>query len=132
MIPSFAKTNSAPKYAEIALPLPLRQTFTYSLPAFLQENIKIGSRLLVPFGKRNLTGYVVELHQTLNEELEIEESQVKDALELLDEEPLLTAEILRLTQWAADYYSAAWGEMLKASLPAGVNVETEQIVKITA
>lgn len=131
MIPSFSKPDTAPKYAEIALPLPLRQTFTYSLPAFLQENIKIGSRLLVPFGKRNLTGYVVELHASLNEELEVEESQIKDALELLDEEPLLTAEILRLTQWAADYYSAAWGEMLKASLPAGVNVETEQIIKIT-
>lgn len=128
----FAKNLPAPKYAEIALPVPLRQTFTYSLPDFLRENVKIGARLLVPFGKRNLTGYIVELHENLSEDVEIEESQIKDALELLDEEPLLTEEILRLTQWAADYYSAAWGEMLKASLPAGVNVETEQILRITA
>lgn len=129
---SFAQDLPLPKFVELALPLPLRQTFTYRLPQHLQENIKIGSRLLVPFGKRNITGYVVELHETLDEALEIEESQIKDALELLDEEPLLTDEILRLTNWTADYYASSWGEVLKASLPAGVNVETEQIVQITS
>jgi primosomal protein N' (replication factor Y) len=121
-----------PNFAELALPLPLRQTFTYRLPENIRENVKIGSRLLVPFGKRNLTGYTVELHENLEEGLEIEESQIKDAIELLDEVPLLTDEILRLTNWTADYYSASWGEVLKASLPAGVNIETEQIVQITS
>ncbi len=121
-----------PQFAELALPLPMRQTFTYRLPCHLQEKVKIGSRLLVPFGKRNMTGYIVELHETLDEALEIEESQIKDSLELLDEEPLLTAEILKLTNWTADYYAASWGEVLKASLPAGMNVETEQIVQITS
>lgn len=124
--------NTPPQFAELALPLPLRQTFTYRLPEHIRENIKIGSRLLIPFGKRNITGYTVELHETLDEALGIEDSQLKDALELLDEEPLLTEEILRLTNWTADYYAASWGEVLKASLPAGVNVETEQIVQITS
>jgi primosomal protein N' (replication factor Y) len=124
--------KNPPQFAELALPLPLRQTFTYRLPENIRENVKIGSRLLVPFGKRNLTGYTVELHEELDEALEIEESQIKNAIELLDEEPLLTDEILRLTNWTADYYAASWGEVLKASLPAGVNVETEQIVKITS
>lgn len=124
--------KNPPQFAELALPLPMKQTFTYRLPENIQENVKIGSRLLVPFGKRNLTGYTVELHEHLEEGLEIEESQIKNAIELLDEEPLVTDEILRLTNWTADYYSASWGEVLKASLPAGVNVETEQIVQITA
>lgn len=127
----FFSEKLLPQFAELALPLPMRQTFTYRLPENLRENVKIGSRLLVPFGKRNLTGYTVELHQELDEGLEIEAENIKDAIELLDEEPLLTDEILRLTQWTADYYSASWGEVLKASLPAGVNVETEQIVQIT-
>lgn len=127
----FPKSNPL-QFAELALPLPLRQTFTYRLPENIRENVKIGSRLLVPFGKRNLTGYTVELHETLDEGLEIDAENIKDAIELLDEEPLLTDEILRLTQWTADYYSASWGEVLKASLPAGVNVETEQIVQITS
>ncbi|HRH41317.1 MAG TPA: primosomal protein N' [Pyrinomonadaceae bacterium] len=123
--------QNPPQFAELALPLPLKQTFTYRLPENIRENVQIGSRLLVPFGKRNLTGYTVELHETLDESLGIEESQIKEAIELLDEEPLITEEILRLTNWTADYYSASWGEVLKASLPAGVNVETEQIVQIT-
>jgi primosomal protein N' (replication factor Y) len=126
------KERALPEYVEVALPIPLRQTFTYRLPVGLQENIKIGARLLVPFGKRQLTGYTVALHTELNPELEIEEETIKEALELLDAEPLLTEEIIRLTQWSADYYAASWGEVLKASLPAGINATTEQIYSITA
>jgi len=120
-----------PEFVEVALPLPLRQTFTYRLPVGLRENIKIGARLIVPFGKRQLTGYAVALHAELNPELEIEEETIKEALELIDAEPLLTEEIIRLTQWSADYYAASWGDMLKASLPAGINRTTEQIYTIT-
>ncbi len=123
--------NAPPKYVEVALPIPVRQTFTYILPVGLQENIKPGARLLVPFGKRQLTGYVVALHSKLDDALEIEESALREAVELLDAEPLLTEEILRLTQWAADYYASSWGEVLKASLPAGINRTTEQIYSIT-
>lgn len=129
---SITKDAPAPEFVEVALPVPLRQTFTYRLPVGLRENVKLGARILVPFGKRQLTGYAVALHRFLNPELEIEAENIKDALELLDSEPLLNAEILRLTQWAADYYAAAWGEMLKASLPAGINASIEQIYTITA
>ncbi|MGI8469057.1 MAG: hypothetical protein ACR2N3_11470, partial [Pyrinomonadaceae bacterium] len=129
---SLIKTAPAPRFAEVALPLSLRQTFTYGLPDNLAEIVKLGARLLVPFGSRQLTGYVVALHETLSEEIEFEAESVKDALEIIDVEPLVTPEILRLSQWTADYYSAAWGEILKASLPAGVNSTSEQIVTITA
>jgi primosomal protein N' (replication factor Y) len=127
-----AEDRPKPEYVEIALPLPLRQTFTYRLPVGLRENVKLGARLLVPFGKRQLTGYAVALHTKISPELEIEEETVKEALELLDGEPLLTEEIIRLTQWSADYYAASWGEVLKASLPAGINATTEQVYSITA
>ena len=128
---TFLQDLPKPQYVEVALPLPLRQTFTYILPVGLQESIQIGARLLVPFGKRQLTGYAVALHQDLDSELEIEESALKEAIELLDAEPLLTAEIIKLTQWTADYYSSSWGEVLKASLPAGINANVEQVVSIT-
>ncbi len=121
-----------PKYVEVALPIPLRQTFTYILPVGLQDSIKTGARLLVPFGKRQITGYAVALHEDLSLELEIEESALKEAIELLDAEPLLTEEIIKLTQWTADYYASSWGEVLKASLPAGINASVEQVVSITA
>jgi primosomal protein N' (replication factor Y) len=86
---------------------------------------------MVPFGNRLLTGYAVALHTSLDPELGIEENSVKDVSEVLDETPLVNDEILSLTKWTADYYAASWGEMLKASLPAGVNVTVVQFAKIT-
>ncbi len=109
----------------------MRRTFTYRLPIGFGGLVKPGSRLLVPFGKRSLTGYTVALSAELDPELGIDESVVKDAAVLLDEEPLLTEEILALTQWTADYYAASWGEILKASLPAGINTASEMVVQIT-
>jgi len=124
--------ESPPEFVEVALPLPMRQTFTYRLPFGLRDSVKIGARLLVPFGKRQITGYAVALHTKLSEEIEIEESAIKEAAELIDEEPLITEEILKLTQWTADYYASSWGEVLKAALPAGINAASEQIISITS
>ena len=86
--------------------------------------------MLVPFGTRNLTGYIVDLQEKLDPELGLAETDVKEALELLDELPLITSEILELTRWAADYYAASWGEMLKASLPAGINTPSERVLSV--
>ncbi len=128
---TIARESPPPEFVEVALPLPMRQTFTYRLPVGLQETVKIGARLIVPFGKRQLTGYAVALHSTLNPELGIEAETIKDALELLDAVPLLTEEIIKLTQWSADYYAASWGDVLKAALPAGINATVEQIYTIS-
>jgi primosomal protein N' (replication factor Y) len=118
-------------FVDVALPLPLRQTFTYLLPPGLRDHVKKGARLLVPLGNRRLTGYAVGFREELDPALEIEEGAIKEIIELLDEEPLLTDEILQLTRWTADYYVSSWGEVLKASLPAGINASVEQVVSIT-
>ncbi len=110
-------------YVEAALPVPLRRVFTYRLPEEMRENIKLGARLKLPFGRRNVTGYAVGLHPELPTDIDIDESKIKNVIELSDDEPLITPEILKLTQWTADYYASFWGEMLKASLPAGINSE---------
>src|SRR5215207_8185749 len=119
------------RFSEVALPLPPRRTFTYCLPAPLRYPARLGARVIVPFGPRLLTGYIVALHRDLDPELGVEESSVKDITELVDEAPLISDEILELTRWAADYYAASWGELLKASLPAGINAAVEQVVRIT-
>ena len=122
---------SFPRYVEVALPLPIRRTFTYRLPIGFGDAVRPGARLLVPFGRQTLTGYAVAVHETVPDGLSVEDSALRDAIELLDEEPLVTEEILRLTKWTADYYAASWGDILKASLPAGINAATERIVAIT-
>ena len=126
-----AKDSPYTEYAEVALPIPLRKTFTYRVPAALRDSILPGTRVLVPFGKRKLTGYAVALHSKIPEDSEIGESAIKNIIRALDTEPLITPEILKLTQWAADYYLASWGDILKASLPAGINVRAETHYAIT-
>ena len=125
------KTTTATKYAEVALPLPMRQVFTYRLPHRFAEVTKVGARVIVPFGSRNLTGYVTAINDSFTPTNYFDETKLRDIIQLLDTEPFLTPEILRLTRWSADYYAASWGEMLKSSLPAGVNLRREEILSIT-
>ena len=121
-----------PQYAEVAVPLRVTQTFTYRLPLALREDARLGSRLLVPFGRKRLTGYIVALLEKLDPAADLTDAEIKDAEELLDAEPLLTPEVLEITRWVADYYAAPWGEVLKAALPAGLNATVEQILSITS
>ena len=124
-------TPPTPLYAEVAVPLHVTQTFTYRLPLALREDARLGSRLLVPFGRKRLTGYIVALLEALDPAADLSDAEIKDAEELLDAEPLLTPEVLEITRWVADYYAAPWGEVLKAALPAGLNATVEQILSIT-
>src|SRR5262249_62340624 len=106
-------------FAEIAIPLNVHQTFTYRLPASFAANAKAGCRVLVPFGKQLLTGYIVDIHETLEEAGQEEEGfQNKNVEELFDTEPLVTAEMHNLTKWMADYYYPPPGATIKDTPPA--------------
>ena len=119
-------------YAEVAIPLHVHQTFTYRLPETIAASAKPGARVLVPFGRQLLTGYIVHLHETLEESGQTDEGfEIKDAEELFDTEPLVTPELLDLTKWIADYYYAPWGETIKSCLPAGINSDAETLFTIT-
>ncbi|MBC7909023.1 MAG: primosomal protein N', partial [Pyrinomonadaceae bacterium] len=103
----------------------------YRLPLALRREARLGSRLLVTFGRKRITGYIVALHHELDPASDLQDEKIKDAEELLDAEPLLTPEILEITRWVAEYYAAPWGEVLKAALPAGLNATVEQLLYIT-
>jgi primosomal protein N' (replication factor Y) (superfamily II helicase) len=119
----------AERYAEVAVPLFVRQTYTYRLPGALAERTLPGCRVFVPFGKKIVTGYVVALHSELDQELDA--TSIKDVEELLDDQPVVTEEILRLTHWVSDYYYAPWGECLRAALPAGLATSSEPYLTVT-
>jgi primosomal protein N' (replication factor Y) (superfamily II helicase) len=117
-------------FAEVAIPIYVNQTFTYLVPERLEIAAQVGCRCLVPFGNRSLTGYIVALNLSLNnEELSIE--SVKEITSILDDTPIIIPDVFELTRWIADYYYAPWGEVLKAALPAGINISTEMIISIT-
>lgn len=119
----------ADRYAEVAVPLYVRQTYTYRLPAVLAERAAPGCRVLVPVRNKIVTGYVVAVHDEPGDGLE--PGSIKDVEQLVDEEPIVTPEILGLTQWVADYYYAPWGECLKSALPAGLAASSEAYATIT-
>jgi primosomal protein N' (replication factor Y) (superfamily II helicase) len=116
-------------FAEVAVPVYVRQTFTYRLPGDMASRASVGCRVLVPFGKKFLTAFIVDLHE--NPQSDVDESDIKDVEELLDESPIITREIMELTRWISDYYFAPWGECLRAALPAGAISISEQILSIT-
>ncbi|HVG22216.1 MAG TPA: hypothetical protein VNI02_24480, partial [Blastocatellia bacterium] len=116
-------------FAEVAVPVYVRQTFTYHLPGDMAGRAQVGCRAIVPLGKKLLTGFIVALdHRPAGE---ITENGIKDVEELVDESPIISRDILELTRWMADYYYAPWGECLRTALPAGATVATEQVLTIT-
>ncbi len=104
-------------YAEIVFPLPLRKVLTYSVPESF--NCTPGMRVLCPLGRRNEVGFVVNI----KEKNESFSGRIKNIVDLLDSEPILSEKMLSLTKWAADYYFVGWGEMIKAALPAAVHLK---------
>ena len=116
-------------FAEVAVPIYIRQTFTYRLPGDMATRAHVGSRVQVPFGKKYLTAFIVELHEKLDDE--IDQTQIKEVEELIDESPVITPEILELTKWVADYYFAPWGECLRAALPAWRDLDQRTDARVT-
>ena len=122
-------------FIDVILPLPLDGLFTYSIPAPLVEQVKIGVRVLVPFGRsKTYVGIVAKTHK---EDVPPREIQIKDILQVLDTEPILLDTQLRLWQWIADYYMSPIGEVYKAALPSGLKAEdgyrpkTETYIRLT-
>ncbi len=102
-------------YAEIALPVPVGGTFTYVIPEEIRESIAPGCRVMVPFGRRRMTGYVISTHSRTPEGF-----RLKNISTLLDEAPLITPALLELAGWMQEKYVHSLGEVLRAILPASL------------
>ena len=123
--------SPSPEYAEVAVPLRVKHTYTYRLPVAYRQNARVGARVIVQFGRQQVTGYIVDLRESFETKSGLTDADIKPVIDLLDDEPLLIPEILTIVQWVADYYAAPWGEVLKAALPAGLNVAHEKVFRIT-
>lgn len=113
------------RYADVILPLPIYTSFTYEVPELMHEQVKVGSRVLVPFGNSGChTGIVESLH-SVTPSADVE---TKEIIVVLDTEPILRHPQLRFWRWMAQYYLCAPGEVMKAALPAALKVESESWV----
>jgi primosomal protein N' (replication factor Y) len=105
------------RYVRVALPVPLRQVFTYEAPGALGP--LPGCRVRVPFGARRLVGLCVEADATLDPGLD--PAKVRPIETVLDPSPILSPELVALSSFIADYYLAAPGEALLLPLPGGLS-----------
>ncbi|HKO62873.1 MAG TPA: DEAD/DEAH box helicase family protein, partial [Pyrinomonadaceae bacterium] len=125
------QSETPPVYAEVAVPLHVASSFIYKLPPEMRALAQAGSRLVVPLGRKRVTGFIVKLHADLAATPNLTESEIKDVDELVDLVPLLTPELLELTKWVADYYLSPWGEVIKAALPPGITPSIDDYLTIT-
>lgn len=97
---------------EVALPVNINQNFDY----ISDENVKIGCRVIVPFGKKKLTGFVVDIKEK-SQKPGIN-SRLRKIIKVVDDEPLINDELLELAKWISEYYLCSQGVALNLILPS--------------
>lgn len=106
------------RYVDVILPRPLEGYFTYAISDELAAGVKLGIRVLVPFGaSKTCTAMAVRVHD------EKPDFDTKVVLQVVDSAPMLLPQQLDLWQWIAQYYMAPIGDVYTAALPAGLKDE---------
>jgi primosomal protein N' (replication factor Y) (superfamily II helicase) len=116
-------------YCEVALPVPLRSLFTYAIPDRLAGSICAGSRVLVPFRNRVMTGVVVEVSTRRPDPERVK--NIREIVEALDPIPSLPPKLLELGRWISGYYVAPPGEVFRAMLPPQIDLRHEREFLLT-
>lgn len=101
-------------FAMVALDLPLKQSFTYAIEPAMQDKVAVGHRVVVPFGKREMTGYVIDLMDAFSSTYEL-----KAIKRVIDASPLYGKQLLDLAAWMSRYYLCSLGEALSMMIPGG-------------
>ena len=127
------------RVVSVAVPVPAVDTLSYRVPEALAMPVP-GARVLVPLGTRTMTGVVVDgtgQPPTPNSQEPTSNAEhpkggaIKDVIDVLDQEPFLTGDVLRLVRWVAEYYACGTGEALSAAMPPRAWIESERHARMT-
>jgi len=110
---------------EVAVALPVYSTYVYSVPKNLLTLVSTGKRVLVPFGQRRVTGYILGACK------KTDQGETKNILDILDDEPLFPSSMIQFFRWTADYYLHPIGDVIKCALPGGLNIYDFAAIAIT-
>ncbi len=111
--------------AEVAIPVPAPGTFHYSIPTELRGSLEIGQAVSVPFGRRRITGYVLDLFSE-----KLEDRSLKDVIGLVSPEPLFPADLIEVYKWIAHYYAHPLGEVLRTALPGASRSASRGVARL--
>jgi primosomal protein N' (replication factor Y) len=115
-----------PRFADVALPVAVREVFTYAIgddDAAIRDAAEPGKRVWVPFHGRIALGMITRLHD------EAPDFETKPLRKILDDRPVMSADMLRLCEWMHRFYVCGLGEVLQAGLPNGLNFTTTQVLR---
>ena len=116
-------------YCQVALPVPLRTLFTYEIPSRLAGSVSAGSRVLVPFRNRAMTGVVVDASVRRPDPERVK--NVREIVDVLDAIPALPPNLVELGRWVGGYYVAPLGEVFRAMLPPQIDLRHEREFLLT-
>jgi primosomal protein N' (replication factor Y) len=111
-------------FAELIFPLPIEGSFTYRVPYELNEEVIIGKRVIVQFGKKKVyTALVTNIHENPPQKY-----VPKYVLAVLDQKPIINQKQLAFWEWMATYYMCNIGEVMNAALPGAFKLASESKV----
>ena len=116
------------KFAEIAVALPVEAAFTYGVPEELRLDARLGKRVLVPFGNRTVTGYILGLSSAPPPDV----AKIKPIIDILDSVPIFDEKRLKFLKWVSSYYFAPLGEVLSLMHPGSANIKSTRVLKAAA
>jgi primosomal protein N' (replication factor Y) len=119
----FPASSTGQLYAEVIIPLALPQNYTWSIPADLQQQVQVGSRIEVQLKNKKYSGIIKLLHTDKPRAFE-----PRDILNVLDEKPLVYENQLKLWVWMANYYMCGEGDVMQAALPSHLKLSSESIL----
>lgn len=136
MTQSPESSHQAPTFADVLVPRHLRRAFTYRVPAPLRRQLRVGSRVLVPFGPSTVQGVVIALAVTPPPSFSKPAAvgRLKEILALADEQEASVAapDLLELTRLVAEQYLTPWGQCLRLALPPSTpSVKPSRYYRIT-
>jgi primosomal protein N' (replication factor Y) len=117
------KSTHVKLWAEIILPLAIPKTYTYSIPNRLAKKIKEGMRAEVVFGKnKKYAGIIKSFSATMPA------YETKEILNIIDDEPIIYPQQLKLWSWVSEYYMCSEGEVMSAALPTHLKLSSETVL----
>jgi len=109
------------RLVDVAIPLPIKDPYTYRIADDLAQNLQIGCRVCVPFQNRSIIGYAVGLDP--HKQIE----KTKNIIEVMDDKPVISDHLLRLAKWMSEYYFSSWGEAISNMIPKYLNPSKSKV-----
>lgn len=120
------KDGESALFADVILPVPIPKMFTYKIPRNFKEEIGIGIRVIVQFGKKRIiTGIIGKVHQKPPSAYE-----AKPILDILESHASVNPIQIRFWAWMAEYYCCHIGEVMNAALPSGLKLNSESKIQL--